>query len=189
MGTLLQLLPQQDVILSLVSEQQLHLGLLQWVAQHVANDLQHRGDPGAASNHAKVLGSPGLLHLPRFSVLLGDDPVATVRVRAGWAAALNLGADLHVVKVLRERAAVREPRVHILEVDLEAEVEEPLVVDHGDRSVLPRNNLPVCRAIQLTSSTKACQSARWPLALGLGRKRGVRHHGRHEQIAIRCVTL
>ena len=43
----LELLPDQDVALALVGEEQGELGAVGGVAEHVSDQLEHRGDAGA----------------------------------------------------------------------------------------------------------------------------------------------
>ena len=64
-----------------------------------------------------------------------EDALALIDDVAGGTLEVELVADLHVVHVLREPSAVREPRVLILVVRLDHQVDPAEGVGRGDRRV------------------------------------------------------
>mmetsp|Transcript_19898 Transcript_19898/g.47095 ORF Transcript_19898/g.47095 Transcript_19898/m.47095 type:complete len:368 (+) Transcript_19898:38-1141(+) len=135
-------LAHEDIVLGLVGVQHRDLGRVAGVVQDSSGDLQHRGDPSASSDHAKLLACE----------LLGaalEDASAQVLVHAPRSRHSDGLALRHAGHVLRHLAAVHEVLVDAALVGLEHELDlaEVPVARHRrvhpvDLSLVRRHVLP-----------------------------------------------
>lgn len=133
-GHLLDLLAQQNVVLALVGEQQMHLRSVLRIAGDRLHQLVHRRDAGATGDQADSLE---LVH-NRLALLVlsnGELAVSFVLNAAGRSFHLHLVAHIQRLQMLRHLASVRKLRVHIFEVDLDHELEVTLRLVAGGRRV------------------------------------------------------
>merc|ERR1719506_3206431 len=112
---LVQLVPQQDVILRLVRVQKPDLGLVLLVLRDGLDDLVRWGDPGSPADQ------PDLRELGLLAVNEKVSP-SVVRDVSDGPLGLNLVANLHLVEVLGQDSAVRKLGVDPRKVDLDHQV-------------------------------------------------------------------
>lgn len=103
------------------------MGVVAGSLQHFVDELQHRGDAGAARDHVHLLH---VHHLRRIlaQLLDGELAVAQVLQLAGRSAEGDFIAQLEVVQMLRHLAAVGELRVDVLSVHFHNQIDKAFVI-------------------------------------------------------------
>ena len=132
---------RQDVVRRLVGEEHLHLGRVVRVGEDAVRRLVRQGDARAPSDQGHLRALPRLVHP-------GEVALALVLELAERPLHLDRVADLHAVQVLRHLAALGEPGVHVLEVDLDDQVHVAAGEIVGDGRVRPHDHLALVPGLQ-----------------------------------------